>query len=110
MNFLFSQIMDETVGEIEYDSRARLYYGASYPPYPVEAHEPFAVEALFISASGEEERSEDGFLGKGDRLVERGESGGEGTEFIEDSVGGDRRFFRGGRRGRVGKAALEGGS
>ena len=89
VNFLFSQIMDETVGEMEYDSRARLYCGASYPPYPVEAHEPFAVEALFISASGEEERSEEGFFRKEDRPVKRGESGGEGTEGIEVSGEGE---------------------
>ncbi|RJX28012.1 MAG: helicase-exonuclease AddAB subunit AddA [Dethiobacter sp.] len=54
VNFLFSQIMDETVGEIEYDRRAWLHYGASYPPVPQEGpRDSFAVEALLISSSGE---------------------------------------------------------
>jgi ATP-dependent helicase/nuclease subunit A len=31
VNFIFKQIMNETVGEIDYDSRAELVYGAGYP-------------------------------------------------------------------------------
>jgi ATP-dependent helicase/nuclease subunit A len=31
VNFLFKQIMNETVGEIAYDDRAELVYGAGYP-------------------------------------------------------------------------------
>ncbi|MGI5882759.1 MAG: UvrD-helicase domain-containing protein, partial [Dethiobacteria bacterium] len=31
-NYLFGRIMDEVVGEINYDQEARLYYGGLYPP------------------------------------------------------------------------------
>ncbi|MDO9536304.1 MAG: helicase-exonuclease AddAB subunit AddA [Bacillota bacterium] len=53
VNFLFCQIMDEPVGEIEYDGDARLLYGASYPTMFSEGGEnPFAVDVLLIDRSG----------------------------------------------------------
>ncbi|MFK2825838.1 helicase-exonuclease AddAB subunit AddA [Bacillus sp. B190/17] len=42
-NFLFKQIMDEKIGEIEYDRQAELVKGASYPE-----HMPFPVETILI--------------------------------------------------------------
>lgn len=40
-NFIFQQVMDEEVGEIDYDEDAKLKFGASYYPegeYPAELH------------------------------------------------------------------------
>ncbi|MGL6057884.1 MAG: helicase-exonuclease AddAB subunit AddA [Culicoidibacterales bacterium] len=34
INYTFEQLMDETVGEIEYDEHAKLYLGADYPAHP----------------------------------------------------------------------------
>ncbi len=39
-NYIFKQIMDQEIGEIVYDERAALQYGADYPKgsYPIELH------------------------------------------------------------------------
>jgi ATP-dependent helicase/nuclease subunit A len=59
VNYLFRQIMDEVVGEMEYDREVWLHYGAAYPvdcpakPPATEGEEetpdPRAVEVLFIT-------------------------------------------------------------
>jgi len=55
VNFLFKQIMNEAVGEIEYDERAELVYGAGYPPPASDC----AVEMLIVDrAVDAAERSE----------------------------------------------------
>lgn len=56
-NFLFKQLMGETVGEIDYDEDAELKLGASYP-----SNEKMATELLVINREGQEEESvfEDG--------------------------------------------------
>lgn len=48
VNFLFKQIMNETVGEIAYDERAELVYGAGYPPSASDC----SVEMLLIDRGG----------------------------------------------------------
>ncbi|MFD0692830.1 helicase-exonuclease AddAB subunit AddA [Paenibacillus sp. GCM10027628] len=47
VNFLFKQIMNETVGEIEYDKRAELVYGAGYPAPGSDC----SVEVLIVDRS-----------------------------------------------------------
>lgn len=49
-NYIFQQLMDEKIGEVEYDEEARLVKGA---PYPEE--EAYPVELVLIEAEGEEE-------------------------------------------------------
>ena len=44
VNFIFKQMMNETVGEIAYDERAELVYGAGYPPSASDC----SVEMLLI--------------------------------------------------------------
>lgn len=55
-NYIFKQVMDEGVGEIEYDEQAELKLGASYPE-----HTDTKAELLIINHDGEEQpESEDG--------------------------------------------------
>ncbi len=49
-NFLFKQIMGETVGEIEYDDDAELKLGANYPE-----SQKMAAELLLINRNGQED-------------------------------------------------------
>ncbi|MGG1520201.1 helicase-exonuclease AddAB subunit AddA [Paenibacillus oryzisoli] len=62
VNFIFKQVMNETVGEISYDERAELVYGAGYPPSASDC----AVELMLIDrgldagAEKEQESAEDG--------------------------------------------------
>ncbi len=53
-NFLFKQIMNETVGEIEYDEAAKLRLGADYPE-----NEQAATELVLIDRSEEDGEDED---------------------------------------------------
>ncbi|WP_221563686.1 helicase-exonuclease AddAB subunit AddA [Alkalihalobacillus sp. TS-13] len=53
-NFLFKQIMNETVGEIEYDEAAKLRLGADYPE-----NEQAATELVLIDRSEEDEEDDD---------------------------------------------------
>ncbi len=52
VNYLFSQLMDEQLGEIAYDQKAWLRYAASYPAYPEDTDwkDPYALETLLLSA------------------------------------------------------------
>lgn len=47
INFIFEQLMTRRTMEIDYDSKARLYYGAEYP-----AQDSIAAEFLLIDGSG----------------------------------------------------------
>jgi ATP-dependent helicase/nuclease subunit A len=64
VNYLFRQLMDEAVGEVAYDRRAILRYGASYPQ---EDEDRYAPEVLFLDRSEStvetEPEAEDGSLG-----------------------------------------------
>lgn len=54
-NFIFSQIMGERVGEIEYDEAAALKYGARYPEMETAAH----LTVLYSEEEFEDETTED---------------------------------------------------
>ncbi|MCY9509154.1 helicase-exonuclease AddAB subunit AddA [Paenibacillus larvae] len=58
VNFLFRQIMQESVGEIAYDIRAELVTGANYP----ETGQDLSVEMMLVDRSAEEQ---DEFTAKG---------------------------------------------
>ncbi|UKS30357.1 helicase-exonuclease AddAB subunit AddA [Paenibacillus sp. HWE-109] len=49
VNFVFKQIMNESVGEIAYDERAELVYGAGYPPSASDC----SVEMLLIDRAAD---------------------------------------------------------
>lgn len=53
-NFLFKQIMGVKVGEIDYDERAELIPGASYPE-----EEPYPVELLLVEQTNQDDQNED---------------------------------------------------
>ncbi|QGR00068.1 helicase-exonuclease AddAB subunit AddA [Paenibacillus psychroresistens] len=65
VNYIFKQVMNESVGEVAYDRSAELVYGAGYPESEagikeLSAEEKFAIELLLIDRSGESsESSED---------------------------------------------------
>lgn len=76
VNFLFRQIMDEVVGEMEYAREVWLRYGAAYPAdYPAspsateggeEVASPRAIEVLFITrGAAEAGKDGDGAAGEG---------------------------------------------
>src|SRR5690606_32436281 len=51
VNFIFRQIMTETVGELEYDERAMLVHGFPYPEPLARDDDPFAVEMVLLDRS-----------------------------------------------------------
>ncbi|MDB5052257.1 MAG: helicase [Bacilli bacterium] len=58
VNYIFKQIMNETVGEVAYDRSAELIYGAGYPEGASEYaaiadNNDFAIELLLIDRDGE---------------------------------------------------------
>ncbi|OLP63705.1 ATP-dependent helicase/nuclease subunit A [Bacillus pumilus] len=57
-NFLFKQLMGETVGEIEYDEQAELKLGASYPKSEDTTTEMLLVHLDQHEAESDEEREE----------------------------------------------------
>lgn len=58
VNFLFGQLMDEEVGEVNYDEKTRLVAGAFYPPGEVP------VELIVIHRPATEEAAAEGAVGK----------------------------------------------
>ncbi|HHU77107.1 MAG TPA: UvrD-helicase domain-containing protein, partial [Firmicutes bacterium] len=75
-NYLFGRIMDEVVGEINYDQEARLYYGGLYPPPCIDENSRDrgsgeTIDFLLIDRQGP------GFQGGGNGVFE---GGGEGPE------------------------------
>lgn len=57
-NYIFKQIMDETVGEIDYDEAASLYYGANYPKEENEIEIHFLDKRIETSNSQLDENAE----------------------------------------------------
>ena len=51
VNFVFRQIMTETVGELAYDERAMLVHGFPYPEPLARGDDPFAVEVMLLDRS-----------------------------------------------------------
>ena len=104
VNYLFGQIMDETVGEIQYDREVRLLYGASYPDSSSEEGEnPYAPELLLIDRSGAPD--------DGERTPVEGDGApdeGEGTFAEGDNApGGGNAFPTDGNRDSAGDAGEE---
>jgi len=88
VNYLFGQIMDEAVGEIEYDGEAQLLYGAFYPDSsPEEGENPYAPELLLIDRSGAPGEG-DGIPGEGSSVPGEGDvvpgNGATGEEELEE--------------------------
>ncbi len=83
VNFLFSRIMDETVGEISYDGAARLRYGGLYSLPEAAAPSDRSIDFLLIHRSGSSD-------GQGKREFaelneeEEGESEGENETDRQD--------------------------
>jgi len=80
INFLFSRIMDETVGEISYDGAARLRYGGLYPLPEAAAPSDRSINFLLIHRSG----SSDG-QGKREFAEVNGEEEGENETDRQDN-------------------------
>ncbi|WP_248926679.1 helicase-exonuclease AddAB subunit AddA [Paenibacillus hamazuiensis] len=57
VNYIFKMVMNEAVGEIDYDDRAKLVYGAGYPDAQHAAHD-LSAELLLIDKSGPSESEE----------------------------------------------------
>lgn len=68
VNYIFKQMMNEKVAEIDYDQRAELVLGADYPYGDKITAEDFAIEVLLIdrTVSESEEGSEDAAYGSDD--------------------------------------------
>lgn len=85
VNFIFKQIMDETVAEVGYDERAELAFGASYYPEEGRAErQDYAVELLLMDR---------GAAASGDRYIpeadddgdESDETGGGGSDGLQEA-------------------------
>lgn len=83
VNYLFRQLMDKAVGEVDYVQETALVYGASYPALP-PGDSP--VEVLLISREiAGEEGAEDSCGGEGQRDAgNKGSSPGQGPEGEEE--------------------------
>ncbi|KRE90363.1 ATP-dependent helicase [Paenibacillus sp. Soil766] len=78
VNFIFKQMMNETVGEIAYDERAELVYGAGYPPSVSDC----SVEMLII------DRAKDG-ADKTETHMEESDENGDETNVDGAESGAD---------------------
>ncbi|OCT17164.1 helicase-exonuclease AddAB subunit AddA [Paenibacillus pectinilyticus] len=64
VNFIFKQMMNETVGEIAYDERAELVYGAGYPPSASDC----SVEMLLIDRAKDGADKDESFTEESDEI------------------------------------------
>ena len=64
VNFIFKQMMNETVGEIAYDERAELVYGAGYPPSASDC----SVEMLLIDRGKDGTDKSEAFTEESDEI------------------------------------------
>ncbi|TVY09146.1 helicase-exonuclease AddAB subunit AddA [Paenibacillus cremeus] len=76
-NYIFRQVMQETVGEITYDERAELVYGAGYPELDSIGGQDAAAELVLIDRSAEP--------GGGDSGADRDASFGEQEDGVSTS-------------------------
>lgn len=76
VNFIFKQMMNETVGEIAYDERAELVYGAGYPPSASDC----SVEMLIVDRATDAPDLVDTFTAETDESEElHAEAATDGT-------------------------------
>lgn len=80
VNFIFKQMMNETVGEIAYDERAELVYGAGYPPSASDC----SVEMLIIDRAKDGADKTDAFIDESDENGD--ELNADGTESGTDPL------------------------
>lgn len=86
VNYIFSQIMDQNVGEINYESADRLLYGASYPPPSEKGPAGPGVDVFLISGSrsdsgpGEHDEEDND---NGTVMADGETAEGEGTAAVE---------------------------
>ncbi|WP_261305707.1 helicase-exonuclease AddAB subunit AddA [Paenibacillus andongensis] len=80
VNFIFKQMMNETVGEITYDERAELVYGAGYPPSASDC----SVEMLIVDRGTELPDKSESFTEDSDD--QDSEAFGEGAEGASDPL------------------------
>lgn len=59
INFIFRQIMTQTVGEIAYDQGAELVYGAEYPGAPAGQAEPDSAVEVYLIERDTSEQGDD---------------------------------------------------
>jgi ATP-dependent helicase/nuclease subunit A len=83
VNFIFKQVMNETVGEIEYDDRAQLVYGAGYPEGN-GVKDDFSVELMLIDRSGAAE-SEETFAESAEEEAEDNPANKDGTGLLQEA-------------------------
>ncbi|MEW9701592.1 helicase-exonuclease AddAB subunit AddA [Paenibacillus sp. SI8] len=83
VNFLFKQIMNETVGEIAYDKRAELVYGAGYPAPGSDC----SVEMLIVDRAADALDKSDAFESESeDQESTEADQGGEASAAALDPV------------------------
>ncbi|MGF7032013.1 ATP-dependent helicase/nuclease subunit A [Paenibacillus mucilaginosus] len=81
-NYIFRQLMSEGVGEIDYDERAELAYGAGYPD-PLPGGEDFAADLVLIDRSADEDVREAG-ADASEQSAE--EEGGAGDDLVAETA------------------------
>jgi ATP-dependent helicase/nuclease subunit A len=84
VNFLFKQMMNEFVGEIAYDERAELVYGAGYPPSSSDC----SVEMLLVDRGmdASDDKSESYPMDSEENEELNSEASGEGAGGASDPV------------------------
>ncbi|MDD9268685.1 helicase-exonuclease AddAB subunit AddA [Paenibacillus sp. GCM10023248] len=75
VNYIFKQMMNETVGEIVYDERAELVYGAGYPPSAGDC----AVEMMVVDKATDAPEPAEAYASDSDEQEEAGDNASEGT-------------------------------
>ncbi|UUZ96145.1 helicase-exonuclease AddAB subunit AddA [Paenibacillus sp. P25] len=76
-NYIFRQVMIESVGEIAYDSRAELVYGADYPENPEPGRHDTAAELILLDRSNPEPGALDSDTDEGAERLPEGPDGPE---------------------------------
>ncbi|TBL70456.1 UvrD-helicase domain-containing protein [Paenibacillus thalictri] len=87
VNYIFRQLMNETVGEINYDNKAELVHGAKYYPDPAGAANDCAVELLLIDRSADAETGSD-YAEAADESAQDNEADAAGTAADADPLEG----------------------
>ncbi|OEF96705.1 helicase-exonuclease AddAB subunit AddA [Desulfuribacillus alkaliarsenatis] len=90
-NFIFKQIMDETVGEIPYDEKAQLEYGATYYPEQDCRAELLLIDRLQTNDKQDEEVDEtndkfDDVYQVTDQDIDQDEQRGVSTSTVDEDV------------------------
>ncbi|SDM88039.1 DNA helicase/exodeoxyribonuclease V, subunit A [Paenibacillus sp. yr247] len=82
VNYLFKQMMNETVGEIAYDERAELVYGAGYPPSGSDC----SVEMLLVDRGTDASDKSESFTDDAEDQEFNPDISGNSTEAASDPL------------------------